>query len=54
MFEALILFGFLTTIGFIVILLPIYLMGCAVGVFFHGVVEGIRKSINCNKDVRLP
>ena len=54
MLEALILFGILTAIGFVFVLLPIYSIGYVVGIFFRGVIGGVRGLINRGKDIRLP
>ena len=54
MFEALILFGILATIGFVFVLLPIYSVGYVIGIFFRGVIGGVRGLINRGKDIRLP
>lgn len=54
MFEALILFGILAAIGFVFVLMPIYSIGYVVGIFFRGVIGGIRGLINRGKDIRLP
>lgn len=54
MFEALILFGILAAIGFVFVLMPIYSIGYVVGMFFRGVIGGVRGLINRGKDIRLP
>lgn len=54
MFEALILFGILAAIGFVFVLMPIYSIGYVVGIFFRGVIGGVRGLINRSKDIRLP
>jgi len=54
MFEVLILFGILAAIGFVFVLLPIYSIGYVVGIFFRGVIGGIRGLIDKGKDIRLP
>lgn len=54
MFEALILFGILAAIGFVFVLLPIYSVGYVIGIFFRGVIGGIRGLIDRGKDIRLP
>ena len=54
MFEALILFGILAAIGFVFVLMPIYSIGYVVGIFFRGVIGGVRGLINHGKDIRLP
>lgn len=54
MFEALILFGILAAIGFVFVLMPIYSIGYVVGIFFRGVIGGVRGLINKGKDIRLP
>lgn len=54
MIELLILFGILAALGFVFILLPIYSVGYVVGIFFRGVIGGVRGLINRGKDIRLP
>ena len=54
MLEALILFGILAAIGFVFVLMPIYSIGYVVGIFFRGVIGGVRGLINRSKDIRLP